>query len=224
LLVASAAAPTAEVVVASPDRAIRFAVTDEKGHLVYRVTFKGQPVIEASRLGIAVDGVDLGQGATLGKAETYKTEERYAWRGVHSQALDHSQGARISVAHRAIPTPFTVDIRVFDDAVAYRFVVPGNGLRVPDATSTFRLPAGSTVWCQGTRDHYEGVYVRKSSKDVAAGEWANPPLTARLPRGIGYASITEAALRDYATPAGKSSLSRCEPGVASWRDSPTEWR
>src|SRR5207245_4571637 len=48
------------------------------------------------------------------------------------------------------------------------------------------------------RDHYEGIHQRKALADVAAGDWAAPPLTYRLPGDGGYASITEAALHDYA--------------------------
>ena len=87
---------------------------------------------------------------------------------------------------------------MFDDAAAFRFVVPGSGSRVPDAASAFRLPAGSTVWYHGARDHYEGVHARKDLREVPADDWAAPPLTFRLPGGAGYAAITEAALFDYA--------------------------
>ncbi len=193
------ASHAAAVAVKSPNEAIHFTVTvEEGGRLAYRVVFRGRPVIETSPLGIAVAGVDLGQGATLGRAESYKTNEKYPWRGVHSEAVNHSNGARISVKHASTRTLFTVDVRVFDDAVAFRFVVPGRGLRVADAASSFRLPEGSTVWRQGVRDHYEGVYVCQGAMEVGADEWAAPPLTVRLPEGLGYASITEAALRDYA--------------------------
>ncbi len=34
---------------------------------------------------------------------------------------------------------WTIEVRVFDDAAAFRFVVPGSGSRVPDAASTFRF-------------------------------------------------------------------------------------
>lgn len=198
-LAGASQAAAVPVSVKSPNEAIQFTATvEEEGRLVYRVLFRGRPIIETSPLGIAVAGVDLGQGATLGKTESYKTHEKYPWRGVHSEAVNHSNGARIPVKHAATRTSFTVDVRVFDDAVAFRFVVPGRGLRVADAASSFRLPRGSTVWREGVRDHYEGVYVRQDAMEVAAGEWAAPPLTVRLPEGLGYASITEAALRDYA--------------------------
>src|SRR5437764_619446 len=72
-------------------------------------------------------------------------------------------------------------------------VIPGgDGARVPAEATEFTLPAGSTVRYHGLEGHYEGEHERKPIADVQAGEWAAPPLTARLPGGAGYAAITEA--------------------------------
>jgi len=60
------------------------------------------------------------------------------------------------------------------------------------------LPAESVVWYHDFEGHYEGMHARKEIADVKAGEWAAPPLTFKLPDGAGYASITEAALINYA--------------------------
>jgi alpha-glucosidase len=195
---AGAASQAEDVAVRSPDRKVALVAGIRDGRVSYHVTLEGLSVIESSALGITVDGVDLGQGARIGKVERYSVRERYPWRGVHSRAVDHSNGARIQVTHANSGASFTVELRVFDDAVAFRFVVPGSGSRVPDAASAFRLATGSAAWIQGPRDHYEGLYSRKEAKDVPAEEWATPPLTFRLPGGAGYASITEAALRGYA--------------------------
>ncbi len=201
LLSALALAPgaaTSAVEIASPRGLLQVVVADESGHLVSRVAFKGRPAIEATPLGIVVDGTDLGLGALLGAPRRYAVDERFPWRGVHSEAMNRCHGVEIPLRHAPTGTSLTLHIRVFDDAVAYRFVVPGAGRRVPEAAMAFRLPAGSVVWVQGPRDHYEGLYVRKALADVAGGEWANPPLTAQLPDGRGFISITESALRDYA--------------------------
>jgi alpha-glucosidase len=188
-----------EVVLRSPGKAVALRVAlDAGGRLDYTITLAGRPVIERSPLGILVDGVDLGQGSTLGRVERYSLEERYPWRGVHSTALNHYNGTRVALTHAGTRSAWTLDLRVFDDAAAFRFRVAGAGTRVPDAASAFRLPAGSTVWYHGARDHYEGVHARKDLHDVPADDWAAPPLTIRLPGGAGYAAITEAALFDYA--------------------------
>ncbi len=196
--IATEAFGAADVAVTSPDRKVRFTVFVRDGHLRYQATLNDQAVIEPSALGIAIDGVDLGQGAAIGRAERYRLDESYLWRGVHSRALNHCNGARVGVTHAASRTPFTVDVRVFDDAVAFRHVVPGSGRRVPDAATAFRIPKGSVVWYHGLRDHYEGLHSRKGLEEIAAGDWAGPPLTFRLPDGRAYGAITEAALVDYA--------------------------
>jgi alpha-glucosidase len=189
--------PGDTVTVRSPDKKVEISVDAAEG-LGYRITLDGRPVIETSDLGLLIDGANLGRQARLVRVERTATNARYPWRGVHSEARDRSQGARIHFAHASVPEGFVVEVRAFDDAAAFRFVVPGTGPRVPDAASAFRLPAGSTVWYHGARDHYEGLYQRRESAEAPEGDWAGPPVTFRLPDGRGYGSITEAALHDYA--------------------------
>jgi len=186
------------VTVDSPNRKVSLHVTvDGSGQLTWKVARDGATVIEPSPVGIRIDGVDLGRGATLGKAETYRVDEKYAWRGVKSEAVNRANGARIAVRHSGGQS-YTLDVRVFDDGVAFRHEVPGTGSRVADAGTAFTLPAGSTVWTHGLRGHYEELYERRKIEDVPSGQWAGPPVTFKLPGSGGYASITEADLRNYA--------------------------
>jgi alpha-glucosidase len=193
----AATAAAGDLTLDSPGKAVRFTIFDRAGRLHYRVSLGARPAIEPSELGILVDGLDLGNGAKIGNIRRYRMDETYAWRGMHSEAHNRCNGARLLAVHRPSRTPFTVDVRVFDDAAAFRFEVPGSGRRVPDAAVGFRLPQGSVVWSQGTRDHYEGLYSRRSLEEVPADEWISPPLTFRLPQGHGYGAITEAALAGY---------------------------
>jgi alpha-glucosidase len=186
------------VVVASPSKKVEIAVEAAESGLFYRITFGGKPVVERSVLGILVDGANPGRNARPGRVDRYSTNERYPWRGVHAEAVDRSRGARVHLTRAQAPEGFAIELRAFDDAAAFRFVVPGRGRHVPDASSSFRLPAGSTVWYHGARDHYEGIHQRKELIEVPEGDWAAPPLTFRLPGGSGYVSISEAALREYA--------------------------
>jgi alpha-glucosidase len=187
----------APVVVASPNGGVELVVdADPEGHLRYRASLHGRPAIEGSPLGILLDGADLGRRATIGRVERYRVSESFPVRGVHASASVRGRGARVACVTGGIP--FTLDLRALDDAVAFRFLVPGAGPRVPDAGTVFRLPAASTVFYHGARDHYEGLYARRVVEDVPAGDWAAPPLTFRLAGGAGYGSITEAGLRGYA--------------------------
>src|SRR5512140_2101608 len=100
LFSAAVLAPAADTLtLASPNGQIRFHLVVAGGDLEYSVTLKSKPVIDRSSLGIAVDGVNLAAGVRLGKAARYRTDETYAWYGVHSTAVDRSNGVKIPVTH-----------------------------------------------------------------------------------------------------------------------------
>jgi alpha-glucosidase len=184
--------------VASPDGVVRLNFFIQHGQLNYAVTFSNKPVIELSPMNLTVDGRNLGEGVRFERKQSYQRNERYATRGVHSSATDHCNGMTIAVGQGTMR--YTLEARVFDDGIAFRTIVPGapDASRVPGEKTIFTLPEGATVWYHGLAGHYEGTYKQKEIADVTNGEWAAPPLTFQLPDGNGYASITEAVLKDYA--------------------------
>jgi alpha-glucosidase len=189
-----------EVKITSPGGNIQFHAFTRAPRLSYSVTLKGRPVVETAAAGVVVDGVDLCEGVRVGKVETYRVRASYPSRGVHSLARDYCNGARVSLVHEATKTAYTFEARAYDDSVAFRFVVPGDGgeQRVPDEATSFVFPAGSTVWFHDFEGHYEGIHSKKQIEEVRDGEWAAPPLTVKLPGGQGYAAVTEGALMNYA--------------------------
>lgn len=167
----------------------------------YRVTRKTRIIIETSPLGILVDGVDLGRESTISKIERFRINEKHPTRGSHSEAIDVADCARISFTHKASKTEYLLEVRVYKDGIAFRYIVPAVGKsvsRVPDECTAFTIPAGSTVWLHDFEGHYEGIHQQKEIGEVKEGEWAAPPLTIKLPKAVGYAAITEAALMNYA--------------------------
>ena len=193
-------APAADVLLLnSPNGQVRFRLTVEQNRLAYDVTLRGATVAESSPLGIVVDGVNLADGVRTGGTARYQTNEQYPIYGVHSTAVDHANSARVAVTHSKSGTPYSIEVRAYDNGVAFRYLVPGAAgkRRVPNEATVFRLPAGSTVWYHDTEGHYEGEHRKRTLDQVAAGDWAAPPLTYRLPNGAGYASITEGALVHY---------------------------
>jgi alpha-glucosidase len=195
IVVAVANLAPAQVNVSSPNGEVVFHLEPASGgHIEYRVTFRSKPVIEPSPIGITIGGSDISRNASLGPVARYEVNETYPWNGPHSTAADRSKGARISISGRV---PYTLEVRAFDDGIAFRHIVPGAGVRVPGEATAFALPEGSVLWLHDFEGHYEGQHVRKSLRAVAPGEWAACPLTFRLPANTGYASITEAVLRAY---------------------------
>ncbi len=185
--------------ISSPDGNIQLHILAGDGsQLRYGVLFKGSLVIESSPMGIIVDSLSLAQGIELGRVDRHRINEGYPCRGVHSYAVNRCNGVKVSVSHKQSKTRYTVEARIFNDGIAFRYVVPGDSLqRVPDEVTAFLIPANSTVWYHDFEGHYEGIHVRKNVPEVQAGNWAAPPLTIKLPNEIGYAAITEAALINY---------------------------
>ena len=197
VLIGAAQQPAVERV-ESPGRNVAFEWRIEGAELAYRVSRGPVRVLEWSRAGIVVDGVNLASGATpVGAGRRSRTTEDYPTRGVHSIARHHSTNARYEFRAKTGP-PFALEVRVFDDGAAFRLIVPGSGTRIPDEATTFRLPAGSMTWTHDLHGHYEATYVKRVIDDVPTGDWAAPPVTYKLPGAGGYASITEAALTNYA--------------------------
>jgi len=188
----------ADLTVGSPDGRIQFQLSWQgKPRLEYSAILNGKPAVEPSPLGIVVDGVNLAAGVEPGQPVKYEIDESYRWYGPQSTVLNRGNGVKLAFTHKQSNTAYTLEIRVYNDGIAFRHIVPGQGRRVPDETSAFRLPAGTTVWYHDLNDHYEGAHSRKGIGSLPIGQWAAPPLTFRLPSNAGYGSITEGALLQY---------------------------
>jgi alpha-glucosidase len=189
-----------EVQVTSPDGKIKFTILPDAERLAFTVSLGNTIVIEPSSIVMKLDGYDLSSGVVFNNVERYSIDESYPWYGAHSTALNQCNGAKVSLTHDLSFTTYTLEVRAFNDGVAYRHVIPGdeNIARTPDEYSAFVIPAGATLWYGGLADgHYETEFVKKNISEVHAGEWAGPPLTFKLSGNAGYAAITEGNLVNY---------------------------
>ena len=168
------------------------------GQLEWSVGTKEALVIERSTLDLVLDGIHLGVGVRPQRPQYSSVSETFPWRGIKSEIKYRANTMRLRLLHQASKIEYWVETRVSNDAAAIRFVVPGTGRRVPDAAIRFQIPAGSTVWSHGLRDHYEALYEKRQIESLPDGDWAAPPVTIKLPTGIGYAAIMESNLRNYA--------------------------
>jgi alpha-glucosidase len=195
-LVSSPAAPLS---VTSPDGKVVFSLEAE-GHLKYSVTAGGKNVILPSILGPIINGTDLGEGASPeGMPKAGKIDETYRMFGAHDKAVNRANTARFSFVTGEKKTPWALEVRAYDDGVAYRYVIPGTGERkISGEASTWTLPEGSTVWYQGHENRsYEDRYRPEAIGDMKAGAKIMAPATVILPNNEGYAVMTEANVVDY---------------------------
>lgn len=204
MLLAGGATGTSETVeVVSPNGQIQFQLT-ASDHLNFAVKFKGRLVIEPSPLAVLLNGKDITEGAKLGDVKRSEIREKYATRGVHSEAVNHCMVLNLPVTHRETKTTYIIEVRVFDDGIGFRQIIPADESpfgarkpREPNEATLFRIPDGSTTWFHDLGGHYEAVHEKYSVGSVKTNQWAAPPVTIKLPANTGYAALTEAALVNY---------------------------
>src|SRR6185369_3245266 len=139
-----------------------------KDNLRYEISFKNKPVIETSRLLFTLDGVELTAAPEAGDVKTYRVNETYPWRGNHALATNHCNGATIALQRGGVS--YSLELRAYNDGIAYRFVVPaaGNKTRTPDEGSAFVVPEGSLCWYHDLGGHYEGQHTNSLAAEVPA--------------------------------------------------------
>ena len=178
--------------------------TDTAGQLRYTVHRDDATIaLPPAKLGLTVDGVDLGTSAALGEARPTRAHDAFAVRGVHAKAdLDYTEA--FLPVHGGAAVDWTLDVRVYDDAVAFRYVVPGPGKhRVADEATEWRLPLGSRLWSQShapagkSFDGNEDYETRYTAGGRKRGDLIAAPALLQLPNDAGYALITEANLVHY---------------------------
>jgi len=222
-----------DVTITSPKGQVQTIVTvNDEGRLCYtieRIKPKRTIILEESSMGITIDDTDFGMGVKIGEPEQYSINEKYPWRGVHPVAVNNCIGAKIPITHTDSNTPYTLDVRVFDDGMGYRYVVPGEGERAVSAeASVWNLPDDCNMWYQTVLNNYEGVHKKENVmvKDPNIGF----PVTVEYPDGT-YAAITEAGLFAFSGMTleadGTSTLNGVFLDDESWQETgeiSTPWR
>lgn len=187
-----------DIILQSPDGHIQFRLYAEKNRLSWSATLDNKTVINTSPLVMLVDNTDLTYNAKQGKVENYSIDESFTMMGFRSKGQNQCNGMRIAYTQKKGSQAYTLEVRVYNTGIAYRFVVPGEGkTRTPDEASSFAIPAGSTAWYHNLDDQYLGQYQSKAIGQLQPGEWCAPPVTLRLADFSAYICLTEAALFNY---------------------------
>jgi hypothetical protein len=164
---------------------------NDNGDLNYKIVLSGEKIIEYSKLGITIDGVDLGSGVRLNEPKKEKSNESFPVMGVHSKGRHNCSIVKIPVTHIKSRTSYSVEFQACEEGVAYRYIVPENGKRtVNGETSSWRFPDDVTFWYQTNTKYYEGIH--EKSTRITANTQIGPPMTVVYPSGK-YVSVTEAA-------------------------------
>jgi alpha-glucosidase len=224
LLVVSAAmpgmaadiAPASRLEVTSPDGHISVSVTT-RGSLSYRVTVDGVRVLEDSALGLRFkDGLQLGSNVTL--LNSRRDESNGTWTnplGKRRVVTDRHRELRLNFSAAAPQVSgFSVVFRVFDDGVAFRYVLPATAARhdfvLEEEQTQFVFAVDSETFAGdqvkipptqydspgGFAGAQEWEYRRQRLSDLSVDTVTGLPALVHTPAA--WLAITEADLYDWA--------------------------
>ena len=182
------------------------------GQLVYEISFRGKSLVEPSALRLDLGGQPpLGANVRIANAsaDSNKEENYRLITGKTSSVHDRCNALRLD-AEEPGGRKLTLEARAYDDAVAFRYVVPAQpGLqefRLAKEGTEFRLSKDPFIFAMilpSFRTMYEGEFVKLSASSlsnqggVESHMLLGLPLLMEVP-GVAWMAITEADLRGYA--------------------------
>ena len=113
-----------QVQVAGPDGKVKLTILPNAERLTFTVALGRTIVLDPSTIVMNVDGYDLSAGVVFDKVEHYEIDETYPWHGVHSPAVNRCNGVRIALQHDLSFINYVLEVRAFNDGVAFRHVIP----------------------------------------------------------------------------------------------------
>ena len=152
----------------SPSGTVRAQVwSAPDGRLTWSLDRAGTRVFDASPLGITVDGVDLGQGVTLGAATSSVIEEKFVVRGVKREATNQCRAYRVPIRHAGSDVELDAGSTAVRRRIRLALSSAGTGSRqVAGEASGWTLPQNAWAWFQTGTRNYEAEYQRARGTEI----------------------------------------------------------
>jgi alpha-glucosidase len=244
---------TAVIQVKSPDGQIVLNLSDAPtgktteapgNDIHYSVEFRGKRLIDAGVLGLKMQGQPaLGPGMRRVNARTSERDETYTIPvGKTSTVRDHYNSTVVDFED-ASGRKLSIEIRVYDDGVAFRYIVPAqpslSKMRIESELTEFSFAKDATLYplvVDGFQSSYEDDYQMRPVSGIHHDWLIALPLLAEVP-GTGWVAVTEADIENYAGMYLRKAKARFalqaelsplvgKPGIAVEADTPvtTPWR
>jgi len=196
------------ITVASPDTKIKVSLSTDNNGLYYKVSYKGVLMVDNSRLNISFkEGGAFNTNLAIADANTERITEDYDLiTGKTSKVHSESNRIIVPVTEKSgAKRTLDIEIRVFNDGVAFRYVIPKQdqwaaNVNITDETDSFNLtqnPLVTAMYRVNYTTSHEGLYTKIDLDHLKADTLMDMPVLFEFPGNL-YMAITEAALHDYA--------------------------
>lgn len=157
------------------------------------------------RLGLCVLGTNLLDGAALAGTRFQQFDSTYPMPfGKDNPVRNRYRQLTLNFTNDVVPVQkFQVIFRVYDDGVAYRYVLPrqkkAKSIRITDEPGRFQFSGDPRMWplySEGYVTPHEGIYDRARFSTLATNRLIDVPLLAEFTNGVSVA-IAQASLLNY---------------------------
>lgn len=189
----------------SPSGRIRANLIVSDEGLFHTVASGDQTVIDTSAMGLIVDGAELFRNVELLLTDRRKIDETYSVMGGKAVCANRCNEYIYEIKHRPTDYVYRLEVRLYDDGFAYRFILPGSGRRtVEGEVAQWRLARPARVWFAERNSAwklltYAGEWISTDADSLHVisrqGAVQIMPLLYRTDNE--YVLLTEAALYNY---------------------------
>ncbi len=192
--------------VSSPDKKISVEISVEN-EVRYSVFFEGKQIIEHSSISFVFkQAPPLGKGMNVLSSGNYSSDK--TWHPVLKRfetIQDNHNGLILHLAEQRFPErKMDLEFRVFNDGLAFRSSFPkqfgGREFVITDELSQFNFTNDHTCWAVNYGSYttsQEVEFFQRKIADISSEMIIGLPMTVKVNDDC-YASVTEAALVDYA--------------------------
>ena len=136
-----------EVNMTSPDGKYQFTLSDSGGQLHYSLTWNGKQTVKPSLLGINAN-VEWRDGVEIGTVDSSRKDT--IWHPVYgerSEIKDCYNAWKILVNRQNGRDKLVLDIRAYDEGIAFRYHFPGGQyLKITDEYTEYTMPEGTKAY------------------------------------------------------------------------------
>ncbi len=190
--------------VTSPDGALTMRlVTGDR--LQYTVEFRNKSVLQPSLLGLKLEGqAPLGPGMQTTSTKSDRGDETYTIPAGKTRTVrDHHNAQRVELQDSK-GRAMTVEMRAYDDGIAFRMIVPDQaGLKrvaLERELTEFNFSTDAITYpliLDGFQSSYEDEYQVRNVNGLHKEWLIGLPFLANVP-GVAWVGITEADIENYA--------------------------
>lgn len=185
--------------VKSPDKSISLDIINSNGQLGYMLSKETEVIIDKSEMLWSVNDILMGIHINEVKILNERMmNTKYPVRGNHSMAVNRFNEVLFKITSFEKKLDFILQVKVFNDGIAFRYIADYNGENEVNDFTTFSLPENTRVWSQNDISYYEGTYRQQDVDSLEIKQLAGPPVVVRYPHKNLYSAITEGGLYDFA--------------------------